>query len=179
MINLIPPSGHKALKKEYLLRVGATLSFLFAGVALFLAAALVPTYVLIRAQISAFELETERENSKEGSLDNINTEVETTKEILAQLKTTPIKIPVSAIIEEIQTHTPQSVIFNTFYIEAGPDGTDRIQVQGTAPTREVLARLKNGLESSEMFEKVEVPISDLARDVDLSFAITITLAPIK
>lgn len=179
MINLIPPEGHKALKREYILRVGATLSLLFASVALLLAVALIPTYVLIAAQLNAFALESAQETKKGDALKDINAEVNMTKELLAQLKTTPEKVPVSAIIEEIQKHTPALVVFDTFYIESGTDGVERIQVQGNAATREALARLKNELESSAMFEKAEVPIADLARDVDLSFAITITLSPIK
>lgn len=179
MINLIPPEGHKALKREYVLRVGATLSLLFASVALMLAVALIPTYVLIAAQLNAFALESAQETKKVDALKEINTEVDMTKELLAQLKTTPEKVLVSAIIEEIQKHAPASVVFDTFYIESGADGVERIQVQGNAATREALARLKNELESSPMFEKAEVPIADLARDVDVSFAITITLSPIK
>lgn len=179
MINLIPPEGHRALKREYRLRVGATLALLFAGVALLLAAALIPTYILVGAQINAFAIEGEEEGDKEDALTDITNELELTKELLTQLKVPQTGVPTSFIIEEIQNKIPEGVTFDTYYTAPGPDGFERVHVQGTATTREALARFKQELESSPMFETAEVPISDLARETNLTFTVTITLTQKK
>jgi len=51
MINLLPPKAKKFAKIEYYLRVGSTFAFLFGALALFIAVAHIPTYVLIDVQI--------------------------------------------------------------------------------------------------------------------------------
>ena len=177
MINLIPPEGHREVKREYYLRVGATLALLFAGVAIFLTVALIPTYVLVRAQIEAFALEAKQESDTEGVFESAEGEVKTAMKVLSQLKAVPETVFVSAIIDEIQERTSSSIVLKTFYVDAVGGVIEKIQVQGVADTREALAELKGALESSDTFLSAEVPIADLARDADLPFAITVTLAP--
>lgn len=175
MINLIPPEGHKAVKREYLFRAGSTFCFLFGWVGLLIAAALIPTYVLISAQIGTFELEAEREQSKDDAVKKAQEEVGTAEAILMQLKTTTETFFSSTAIDEIQKRAPRSIAFRTFSIEESQGRIEKVQIQGVAPTREALAELKTAIESSDLFLKAEVPIADLARDVDLPFAITVTI----
>ncbi len=177
MINLIPPEGHKAVKREYILRVGATLAFLFGWVAIFLGIALVPTYVLIDAQIDTFVLEEATEEVKEESFKKAQEEVHTIETVLTQLKTDTSKVLPSVVIAEIQKQSPSNVTFRQFSIDEVGGIIEKVQIQGIAPTRESLARLKNVLEASEMFNTAEVPLADLARDVELPFAITVTMSP--
>ncbi len=174
MINLIPPGGHAVMRREYLLRVSATVSFLFTGVFVFLTIALIPTYVLVEAQINTFALD-ERDNSKEDALKNAEAEVSRVKAILTQLKSTPDTITASDVIDEVRKSASPNIFFKTFDVNASAGIIESIHVQGIAPTRETLAGLKRALEESKIFLRAEVPISDLARDADLPFAITITL----
>jgi hypothetical protein len=174
MINLIPPEGHAAVRLEYRLRVTATLALLFAGVAVLLGIALIPTYVLTSAQITALELET-AQNGKKVAFEKAEETVRTTNAILTRLNALPHGILLSSIIDEVQKSTPASIQLKTFYIRTLTDGKIDIQIQGVAPTRSALAQLKNAIESDAMFLHAEVPIADLARDSDLPFAITITL----
>jgi len=175
MTNLIPPEGKKSVKREYFLRVGATYGFLFSFVLILLSAALIPTYVLVGAQIDAFEAEKEQNNNDTSALQEIDKEVEAIKEILAQFKRTPENILPSVLISEIKNVAPYSIGFTNFTVQAEEGVIDKIKIQGDAPTREALAALKNAIEASPFFDKAEVPIADLARDTDLPFAITVTL----
>ncbi len=177
MINLIPPEGHKAVKREYLLRVGSTLAFLFGWVAIFLGIALVPTYVLIDAQIDTFMLEQATEQVKEESFKKAQEEVRTIETVLTQLKSYTPKVLPSSVIAEIQKRSPRNVTFRQFSIDEVEGVIEKVQIQGVAPTRESLAQLKNSLETSEMFDTAEVPIADLARGAELPFAITVTMSP--
>lgn len=175
MINLIPPEGHVIMKREYFLRVGATLLLLFSGVAVLLAVAQIPMYVLIDAQLKSLDLEASQENKNEQALKDAESEVKSIKEILAHIKATSTPITTSMVIDEIENRAPEHIFFKSFYIDAPQGVIEKAQIQGTAPTRETLVQLKGLLEASDMFEKAEVPISDLARDTDLPFAITVTL----
>jgi hypothetical protein len=177
MINLIPPEGHKAVKREYILRVGATLAFLFGWAIIFLTVALVPTYVLINAQINAFELEDGGEGEKEDLFKKAQGEVNAIETVLAQLKTTAPTVSASVVIAEIQKRAPANIVFRRFSFVETKGVINTVQVQGVAPTRESLAQLKSALEVSEMFRSAEVPIADLARDAELPFVITVTVSP--
>ncbi len=177
MINLIPPEGHRLIKREYLLRVGGTLCFLFGSVFLVLTVAQVPTYVLIGAQINAFAVEIEEQSNKDDSVKLLDKEIERAQEVITQLKSGTSTTPFTVAVDEIQTLADTTIAFKAFVIsEPDKRGEVKIRAQGTAPTREALAKLKSDIEASPLFEKAEVPISDLARDVDLPFVITITIS---
>lgn len=176
MINLIPKRGHKAIKLEYIFRVSSTLGVLFAGVMLLLSVALIPTYVLVDAQIKTFEAEKEQQAESDEAFQLADREVKLTKELLAQLKRTPENAHPSVVLEEIVSVAPNNISFTSFYLRTENGDIESVQIRGQAPTREALASLKNEIEKSNMFDSAEVPISDLARDVDVPFAITATLS---
>jgi hypothetical protein len=175
MINLIPPEGQKVLKREYIFRVGGTIAGLFGVVCLLLSVALVPTYVLIGAQIKGSLAEVEKEGGENEAFVKADEEVKETKALIRQLKTFAPTLSMSDVVEEITHVAPGGILFRTFLVEDKAGKILNIQAQGTASTREVLAQLKSALEASPLFEEAEVPIADLARDVNLPFTITITL----
>ena len=150
-------------------------AFLFSGVAILLVVAQIPTYVLIDAQIKALEIEIAQESEKKDALKDAENEVRMTKEVLAQMKATSTSASMSMVIDEIQERALTSIFFKAFYMDAPQGVLEKVQIQGVARTREELIQLKRNLESSDMFLKAEVPISDLARDADLPFAIALTL----
>ncbi len=177
MINLIPPQGHTSAHREYLLRVGSAVAVLFGFVMLVLTAAHIPTYVLIDVQIKTLEATAEKESGKEDRIKEADEEVKLSNVVLTRLKAVPEKKFTTAdILSEIQKSAPASISFRTFLLHNTGKEAQTIQVQGVADTRESLAQFKVALEASTLFDRAEVPISDLARDVDLPFAMTVTLA---
>ena len=175
MINLIPPEGHKIVRREYLLRVFATALFLFGFVCIILTVALLPKYLRIGTMIHAFALETQKVGNKDAAFLEAEKEVLVTRDILLQLKMSKESVTASEAIEEIQKHAPPEVVFKNFSTELLDGVIERVKMQGVAPTREDLLHLKVAIEESEMFETAEVPISDLALDINVPFSITITL----
>ncbi len=181
MINLIPPEGYQMVKREYLFRVGAVYGFLFSFVFLLITASLIPLYVLVDGQRKDISLEAVEESNTAEQFQNTTAIIEKTNSVLTQLSLPEPPFLISSAINEIQKRAPEGVSFKMFSIDIVDNNakkktnntTQNIQVQGKATTREKLAQLKTSLEDSELFETVEVPISDLARDVDLSFSITI------
>ncbi len=173
MINLLPPEGHKAVKREYVLRVGAAIFLLFAGVAIFLTVSLIPTYVLIGAQINSSEALTTEASDDAERYEDAEAEVKEIEMIMAQLQKRPQTQDISTIVAEIRKRASSAISFKTFRIDTAKKAL--IQIQGVAETRESLAQFRTALEASDLFAKAEVPISDLARETELPFAITITL----
>ena len=151
--------------------MGASVLLLFSCVGIFLTIAFIPTYVLVGAQIKTFE-GVEKNNAEHTESGTTESEVRATESLLKQLGKTTESRTAGAIIKEIEETAPPTVSFKTFRIES-VKGTTTIQVQGVADTRESLARFKNALEASDSFDKAEVPISDLAKETELPFMITI------
>lgn len=179
MINLIPPQGHKAVKREYILRVGTTLSFLLGGVCILLTVALIPTFVLVRAQMHSSSSSTEQGNKDADALLAAENEVRITESVLAQLKSVPESTPATGIITELQKLAPVGIQFSNFSMEKTNGVYGRVQVNGTASTREVLSNFRRAIEASTVFASAELPISDLARDVNLPFALTLVIEPLQ
>ena len=175
MINLLPPTGHKIVKQEYFFRVGSSLCLLFASVNILLTIALVPTYVLVDAQVKSLEAESPEEGASADASKASDAEIKKTQQILKQLKTTKESVLSSTAIAEIQKYAPDTIAFSNFQVATSKGAIDSIQVQGVAPTREVLSHFKEALEQTEVFQKAEVPLSDLAKDTNLPFALTVTL----
>ncbi len=175
MINLIPPEGHKMIRREYFLRVGSTILFLFSGVIVCLTIALVPRYVLIGAQIKTTEAGANQEEVNNDVYQAVEKEVTNVNSILSQFKRVSAPIFSSTVIELVRSTAPTSITFETFIVNSSGDYVDSVQISGVAPTREALAELKSRLEASSVFDKAEVPIADLVRDNNLPFTITVTL----
>lgn len=174
MINLIPPAGFRVLKREYLMRVGATSGFIIGGVFLLLTATLAPTYILTRAQIQEYQTRMEGIGNEAQTFADAEKEAEMTQVLLAQLQVNPSSLRASDVLREIERVTPDGITFKTFALQSIAGVAKTVQIQGTASTREALIQFKKAVEASDVFEKAEIPIADFAKDVDLPFAVTIS-----
>ncbi len=175
MINLIPPIGHKTIRREYILRVVSTILLLFSSVIICLTIALVPRYVLVDTQIKVLESELNQQGISTDVYSAVEKEVKNSNNVLSQIKSVSPHTLSSTVIEEVKAVASPSITFETFQVDSGGDRVNSVQIQGVAPTREALAQLKLKLENSPMFEKAEVPIADLVRDTNLPFTITVVL----
>lgn len=179
MINLIPPKGRTTGRFEYWVRVCTVWSFLLAGVFIVASFLFVPSYVLIHSQIKALSIQAAEGGrdevvykEKEQIIQDINT-------IVGQLQKEEVQTDISEIIHAVNKAIHPGVTIARYEISREEMAIDAILIQGTASTREALATFKNTLERSALFETATVPISDLAREADLPFSITITLSAIK
>lgn len=177
MFNLIPPQGKKALKWEYILRIGSVYAIMFSGVFLATTALMVPTYVYVSSQLKATEGRMEAGEKANAEYLSAEKEVKDANAIIAQLTGKTEQARVSALVEEVVRVAPQGVRFKTFSMESKNGAFTELTVQGSASSRATLLALKQSLESSSVFETATIPIGDLARDADLPFTVTVTLAP--
>ncbi len=176
MINLIPPQGHSALRHEYMLRIASMYCFILGGVLVASAALMIPTYVLTSSQLEAVRSDNSENHETTQAFSRASEEIKTATAMMSQLRVTESAIVYSTIIEEIVRSAPNGIAFTTFQGRPEEDELTQITIQGLASTRNALASFKNALESSVMFEKADIPISDLARDTNLPFVVTVTLS---
>jgi Tfp pilus assembly protein PilN len=179
MINLIPTEGQKKLQREYQARVVVTFSMLFGFVFLFLGVALVPTYVLVGAQMSSLQSEASQGGTKNDAFLKIETETKDIEKIIAQIEKATSTLSITPLITEVTSLASDGVRIRALTIAEEKGVVQKIQVQGTADTRQSLVAFRDGLEASEWFKKAEVPLADLARDSDLPFSISVMLERVK
>ncbi len=175
MINLIPPQGQKKLQREYVVRTAIVFSILFGFVFMLLSVALIPTYVLVSAQIRALSGDTPQEESKKDLFIAVEEETKNIEKIISQIEKTTSTTLVTPLLAEVSAQTPDGVDIRAYTISEEKGVVQKIQLQGTATTRETLIRFRDNLKASDRFKEAEVPLADLARDSDLPFNISVLL----
>lgn len=176
MINLIPPVGHATLKREYLLRVGSIYGFMLGGICIAGVALLIPTFVLVHSQLSTSEqaLPQMTEEAEEFRASELT--IKETNVLILQLAKSKSDTSASVAIENIVALSSSYIEFKTFQLEKNNGVIKDIVVQGNATSRTELAAFKNRIGESPFFKSAQIPISDLARESDLPFVLTVTIA---
>lgn len=175
MINLIPPTAKKSIKREYIKRVLTVWLILFSVAFAILAVFLLPTFVALRGEISSLE-----ENAAAGLARVSQYDVSATELINAN---TLAKM----LLERATTSSPSEVI-NTLTTIAGTKvpltnflfsnvaTVGKITVSGVAATRQDLAVFRDAVSKDERFSTVDLPISNLIKDKDLLFTMNISFS---
>lgn len=180
LTNLLPYERQRLLMRGYYLRLGVvilvSLSFL-AGVAGVL---LIPTYIFLRESGSA----------KESRLENARATLSSSDE-------TKLATHLLALSNNIQTLTDlakaksASHLLSTFlavprpgitisqfdYSPAAGKKAGTLGISGIATTRDALRQYQLSLQGSSFVRTAELPVSVYAKDANISFRITVTLAP--
>jgi hypothetical protein len=171
MINLIPPDAEKAVKHEYRIRVVTVYLFLLALACMILTILHIPTYLLLRAQLRAYEgefatmsVQTSEYATAEKALKNANTVIDT----LSKEERQPLFSSVLAESIMPKGITPEGY---TFTRKNGALGG--ITVSGTSIDRASLSQFRKAIEEHKRFKTATLPIANLAKDKDIPFSISI------
>lgn len=174
MINLIPPQARQSILLEYWIRVFSVWCFLLAAAGAVLLALLFPTYILIHLQLVSqqdtyadIDSKQERFTSLRSEIRNANTQAKILSDV-AEVST------MSHYLSSLDTLTPESIVLNQTRITRDED--NRIQtivIAGEASTRTDLAQYRAQLEQNELFAQAELPLSNLAKDKEVPFRITL------
>lgn len=179
MANILPEKMKKAVKKQYILRIFALLLFASSIAGLFGSVLLVPTFTQSRGELANVLKEhvnaSKLINKKEyKSLQDI---VHATNKQLEKLNKLEDK-DVGALIDEL-TNIRESfadvIAIQTIHYIKHEGGADRLRVSGIAEDRSALSEFTTGLGESKIFEKVDLPLANLADSEETPFAIIISI----
>lgn len=175
MINLIPPSAKKSIIREYWKRTVTVWLCLFSVLFIMLAVFLLPTYVMLLTEIdnladeSSFESESiVKYDQSVSALKKANAEALL---LLDQKSTTTPSLLITALVN----YAGESIALNSFQLESLVTGGD-VSVSGVASTRQTLANFRDKVAADSNFSSVNLPISNLIKEKDLLFTMTMTLA---
>lgn len=190
MINLLPKPEKDSIRKEYRLRV-AVVSFAILSLALVLAVfSFLPTYLFTLSRYQAFLTESQSDETQsrisqvkgmEATVRNVNSKID----LLKSAANTPMVKDIFLEILESKTSgitiTELSYDFGGVTSKKGKEtavSPSNISVTGMSSDRAALLAFKDALSQKKEFKTVDLPISSLVKDTDLSFSINLAMSPI-
>ncbi len=175
MINLIDRETRRALRLSYYIRLAAAAVTLLGVVFLIGAVSLLPTYI--------FSLSKNREATlAKENLDAIlaaeekeapSSEIAALKEKLGVLSGSQSTGKLFSAVEAALGVRPSGVRVNDISYTKRDQGGELVVV-GIASTRDALLSYHKELKKEALFSSVILPVSDLAKDSDVDFILTLT-----
>lgn len=177
MINLIPPRGHKVVLREYWVHMGSAWGFLLSGVFVAVLLLFIPSYVLVTSQLRTVEWEQSNTSDTEEMFQSAEEEISEANTAIMQLQRKREGAALSLVVDTLWNEAVSGITLRRIELTRTEEGAlEPVEVQGGASTREALAAYKIALERAALFETATIPISNLAREADLSFEVTVTLS---
>lgn len=173
MINLIPPQGKTLVKNEYIVRVVAV-GCLSVAVALIISTiALLPAYVLFSSAYAVTPLAGTEDAHTERATAEVERSLNEATAFAEQLQKTTGSLATLDILTHIESAVSPAIVLENFIFSE--EGGAVIRARGTATTRESLRKFIETLKRDAFFADASVPVSDLARDTEVVFTVTLTL----
>jgi hypothetical protein len=179
MINLIPAEAKKHLVREYWIRSVTVWFFLWAFVLVLGVALLVPSYVLLNLQVKAYSETAETAGEKNANFEAVAKELERASKTAASLSDHLSHPPMTSYIELLRSFETDSISVTQVGLERDGDKIGLIKMNGIAADRQALAAFRNRMLEDELIETVDLPISNLAKDRQIPFELSITMVKEK
>jgi Fimbrial assembly protein (PilN) len=174
MINLIPNIVRRAVLKEYWIRVASIFLVLFSVAALLCGVFALPVYVLVNTQVETFAASAEEAASRVADFE-VSTEVLTKANVQAQkIVTQKNAQKFSGAYLNIESLLPAGTVITGYELNRKEALIGTIIITGKSETRQSLADFHANLKSQSWVEKVDLPISNLAKERDIEFMMTLT-----
>lgn len=176
MINLIPETAKRKLFLEYWIRAVSVWGVVWSVALLVSAALLLPTYVLISTQIGVFAASAEEASQKVAAYDDVAAELGRASVQSRQAIDSLRQPQLSAAILKVLETEGQSVTVNSVVIARDGARFEPISISGQADDRQSLASFRDALLELPWVVAVDLPISNLAQDRDISFTLSVGVA---
>jgi Tfp pilus assembly protein PilN len=178
MFNLLPEHHKKAARMEYLLRMATVALYLCSAAVILGAVILIPAYVSTSLRIEEGERAKAALAAARSDAENPAAVIATIKRNVTILSALVQPVFVESIIERALTERPLGVTVAAVTFQNGINGEGTLSIKGTARTRSSLVAFVRALEGVPYFSKVELPISNLAKNENIPFTMSIPVARI-
>ena len=182
MINLLPESDKKELRREYLRRKIVVIGFFVFVTVLTGIVLLVPVFWLLDFQEENYKEQlsfSEQRFSLSGSREIISDIKDLNFKLIAFAKNQKERKEISWIIEELVNMKPKNIKIKGFTYREGIEGDDNkgdeVTVRGFSDTRGDLLNFVEDLRGKEEFSGVSLPTSSLLTKGDVDFLIIIAI----
>jgi len=176
MINLIPPHARKTVKVEYWIRVISVWMLLFACACLIVCILFVPSAVVIRSEILLVESSFQDASDRNSAYKQLEDDIKIANSISTQLTTRPDDGLFTKLTSELRGLMQPGVVLDSISLGRTEGVVETVKITGEAGSRTYLASLKDRIEAHPSFESADLPLSNLAKDIDIPFSITIVIS---
>lgn len=174
MANLIPPEAKKAIVTEYWFRVGILWSYM-VGIGILIVALLKgPALWAIESQLGAYSGAFDSAQEKAETIKESQLAIQSANELAGQLAAAASTTPPTEVLAALDQVAGRDVSIASFRLTKGEKEIETITITGMANTRTALANFRADIESNPLFQKADLPISNLAKESDIPFNIEIT-----
>ena len=176
MFNLLPKSEKNTIRREYRMRLAIVVLWLSFATFLIASFLLLPSFVLSSAKEKAAvhrfaTLSAEVERASGAKLRDLLADIQ------SRLRFFSRKAPAARwheLLTQLVSLKTNTVSLTAISFTGGESGTRLVTIAGTARDRTGLRAFAKSLERVSSFEKIDVPISNYAKDTDIEFSIHIT-----
>lgn len=176
MFNLITEEHKKTIRTEYRLRLFAVVLFFFAFTGLVGLVFLMPSFLAVSLNLTDLKQQKQNLEKEIPELKDINSLEALSAQVNMKIKAlnSEEKSMPTEIINIINPAELRAIKLKSIsYIKNNSEV--KVGVNGTATTRDALVAFSRQLETVEIFEKVNLPVSDLAKDRDINFSLTFSV----
>lgn len=175
MINLIPTSAKRIVIKEYWTRV-ISVWFVVWSVALLVSGfILVPAFFLIYSQALVYEQSAEYASQKIASYESVSEAlVQSSQQAKIIIDSSNLE-PVSVYLSLFESLLGSDIELSGLTVQRDEAGIAPVSLIGVATDRQSLADFRDRLLNDPKITEVDLPISNLAKDKDIYFNITVTI----
>jgi hypothetical protein len=175
MINLIPATAKASLIKEYWMRAVTVWFFLWSVAVLLGMFILIPSYVLTHSQVTAYKDSAASATEKIANYEAVSKELSRAGVWAGMMKDNFALPETSKYIALFRSFEKNGISISQIAINRGDKGIEPILITGTAENRQTLAAFRDNLVAEEVISSVDLPLSNLAKDRDIPFEVTVTI----
>ncbi len=179
MFNLLPPTNKHALRSEYLLRRAAVALWFATAAFLFAALSLLPPLFLagqkemtLREQITALARTVAGDETT-----RFTQSVEQIRLRLAALSPQLLGPSLVSLLGSVAETRTEGVSLTRVAFDQTEGGAVTVSIGGEAESRAALVAFQKALQGLKVFDTVELPVGNLAKDREISFSLSATRQP--
>ena len=174
MINLLPESEKKNIEHEYKLRRLALILMSCIGLVVTILIMMIPMYVISIYKSNAIGADTATAIAQDKADQQLyKKQLDDARTLVRVLKPQAAGLSASGIVN-LLVKNKSSDIQITGIADAMSGGSATIIVTGIAKNREALSSFTDALSHEKGIAKVDVPVSNFAKDTNIAYTFTIT-----
>lgn len=176
MINLLTQEEKKKIRKEYLFRLSLVALVLLLGSSLIGIALLIPPFLIssIKERDVRGQSELLKQSIENSSRDSSIVQLREAAQKLEALAEAKDQIKIADMFKRVADHRTEGIELAGLFYKQVSDNEAILTVSGVANNRGDLLAFSRALEQDLLFSGVELPVSNLAKEENISFSFKIT-----
>jgi len=173
MFNLLPKEEKATIRREYRVRLAVVVLWFSFVTVIVSSLLLLPAYFLSSQKEKAAlrQAETLTKSVEAAEAANLEKVLVGVKGKLAYVDSEQPPLRLYELIREVAKRRSEGIAFTTLTVVDAEEEKRRININGRASTRGAIVAFEKALRGSGLFDRVELPVSSLAKDSNSEFAI--------